>query len=137
MSGVCALPVQLLLVVVLVLVLESRAPLADGALGRRRPTTHATIHSRLTQSLCFRGRVGVRGRGRLGCSKFSHWAARKLHSAAARLPFMQSVLSPLGAPLLFPSSASVHVVDTQTAAVVTELPKAIYIRPFDVAGATF
>lgn len=43
----------------------------------------------------------------------------------------------LGAALLFTSCAAVHVVDTQTAAVVTAMPKAIYIRPFDVEAAEF
>jgi hypothetical protein len=43
----------------------------------------------------------------------------------------------LGAVLLFTSCAGVHVTETQTAAVVTELPKAIYIRPFDVSTADF
>src|SRR4051812_40465233 len=43
----------------------------------------------------------------------------------------------LGAVLLFSSCAGVHVMDTQTAAVVTGLPKAIYIRPFDVSTADF
>lgn len=39
--------------------------------------------------------------------------------------------------LLFTSCAGVHVVETQTAAVVTEMPRAIYIRPFDVTTADF
>jgi hypothetical protein len=43
----------------------------------------------------------------------------------------------LGAVLLFTSCAGVHVTETQTAAVVTSLPKAIYIRPFDVSTAEF
>ena len=43
----------------------------------------------------------------------------------------------LGAALLFTSCAGVHVTQTQTAAVVTEFPKAIYIRPFDVSTADF
>lgn len=43
----------------------------------------------------------------------------------------------LGAALLFTSCAGVHVTQTQTAAVVTEMPKAIYIRPFDVSTADF
>lgn len=43
----------------------------------------------------------------------------------------------LGAALLFTSCAGVRVSDTQTAAVVTALPKAIYIRPFDVSTADF
>jgi hypothetical protein len=43
----------------------------------------------------------------------------------------------LGAVLLFTSCAGVHVVNTQTAAVVTSLPKAIYIQPFDVSTAEF
>ncbi len=43
----------------------------------------------------------------------------------------------LCAALLFTSCAGVGVVDTQTAAVVTERPPAIYIRPFFVEGAEF
>lgn len=41
------------------------------------------------------------------------------------------------AALFLTSCAGVGVVDTQTAAVVTKQPKAIYIRPFDVEGADF
>ena len=43
----------------------------------------------------------------------------------------------LGAALVFTSCAAVHVVHTDTAAVVTQFPKAIYLRPFDVEGAEF
>ncbi len=50
---------------------------------------------------------------------------------------MKYALLSLGAALLFTSCAAVHVVDTQTAAVVTALPKAIYIRPFSIDGADF
>lgn len=46
-------------------------------------------------------------------------------------------LSALCVALLFTSCAGVHVVDTQVAAVVTERPQAIYIRPFSVEGAQF
>jgi hypothetical protein len=41
------------------------------------------------------------------------------------------------AALLFSSCAGVHVRETQVAAVVTERPQAIYIRPFSVEGAEF
>jgi hypothetical protein len=50
---------------------------------------------------------------------------------------MKYLLLSLGAGLLFSSCAGVRVTDTQTAAVVTERPKAIYIRPFAVEGAEF
>ena len=43
----------------------------------------------------------------------------------------------LGTVLLFTSCAGVHVTHTDTAAVVTALPKAIYIRPFDVSSTDF
>lgn len=46
-------------------------------------------------------------------------------------------LPALCAALLFTSCAGVRVADTQVAAVVTERPKAIYIRPFSVEGAEF
>src|SRR4051812_17593096 len=47
------------------------------------------------------------------------------------------LLLPLGAALLLSSCAGVLVSDTQTAAVVTERPRAIYIQPFSVDGADF
>ncbi|RYD83214.1 MAG: hypothetical protein EOP84_08230, partial [Verrucomicrobiaceae bacterium] len=46
-------------------------------------------------------------------------------------------LPALCAALLFTSCAGVRVADTQVAAVVTERPNAIYIRPFSVEGAEF
>lgn len=46
-------------------------------------------------------------------------------------------LPALCAALLFTSCAGVRVADTQVAAVVTERPQAIYIRPFSVEGAEF
>jgi hypothetical protein len=50
---------------------------------------------------------------------------------------MKNLLFALGAAALLTSCAGVRVVDTQTAAVVTEQPRAIYIRPFSVEGAEF
>jgi hypothetical protein len=50
---------------------------------------------------------------------------------------MKYLLLTLGAGLLLTSCAGVLVSDTQTAAVVTETPVAIYIRPFSVDGAKF
>jgi hypothetical protein len=50
---------------------------------------------------------------------------------------MKHLLLALGAGLLLTSCAGVLVTDTQTAAVVTERPVAIYIRPFSVDGAVF
>lgn len=50
---------------------------------------------------------------------------------------MKHLLLCLGVGLLFTACAGVRVVDTQTAAVVTERPRAIYIRPFSVVGAEF
>ena len=50
---------------------------------------------------------------------------------------MKYLLLTLGAGLLFSSCAGVRVTDTQTAAVVTARPKAIYIEPFTVEGAQF
>jgi hypothetical protein len=46
-------------------------------------------------------------------------------------------LTALCAALLFTSCAGVHVSETQTAAVVTERPRSIYIRPFSVNGAEY
>ena len=46
-------------------------------------------------------------------------------------------LPALCAALMFSSCAGVRVSDTQVAAVVTERPQAIYIRPFSVEGAEF
>jgi hypothetical protein len=50
---------------------------------------------------------------------------------------MKNLLFTLGAGLLLTSCAGVRVSETQTAAVVTEKPVAIYIRPFSVDGAEF
>ena len=50
---------------------------------------------------------------------------------------MKYVFLSLGAAFLLSSCAAVHVVDVQTAAVVTQMPKAIYLRPFSVEGAVF
>jgi hypothetical protein len=50
---------------------------------------------------------------------------------------MKNLLLALGAGLLLTSCAGVLVTDTQTAAVVTERPSAIYIRPFSVDGVEF
>lgn len=50
---------------------------------------------------------------------------------------MKHLLLAFGAGLLLTSCAGVVVKDTQTAAVVTERPVAIYIRPFSVEGAEF
>ncbi len=50
---------------------------------------------------------------------------------------MKYTLIALGGAMLLASCADVRVVDTQTAAVVTERPRAIYIRPFSVEGAQF
>jgi hypothetical protein len=50
---------------------------------------------------------------------------------------MKHALLALGTALLFTSCAGVRVADTQTAAVVTERPSAIYIEPFSVEGAEF
>lgn len=50
---------------------------------------------------------------------------------------MKNLLLALGAGLLLTSCAGVLVTDTQTAAVVTERPVAIYIQPFSVDGAVF
>ncbi len=50
---------------------------------------------------------------------------------------MKNLLLPLAAGLLLTSCAAVRVTDTQTAAVVTKRPSAIYIRPFSVDSAEF
>jgi hypothetical protein len=63
--------------------------------------------------------------------------ARNLHTLNLYLPNMKNTLIALGGAMLLVSCADVRVVDTQTAAVVTERPKAIYIRPFSVEGAQF
>jgi hypothetical protein len=52
-------------------------------------------------------------------------------------PMIKYTLPALCAALLFTSCAGVRVADTQVAAVVTERPSAIYIRPFSVEGAEF
>jgi Domain of unknown function (DUF4410) len=54
-----------------------------------------------------------------------------------QLPTMKNTFLALGGVLLLSSCADVRVTDTQTAAVVTTRPSAIYIRPFSVAGAEF
>lgn len=48
-----------------------------------------------------------------------------------------AALAAIGGSLLLTSCAGVRVVDTQTAAVVTERPSAIYIRPFSIDGGQF
>lgn len=50
---------------------------------------------------------------------------------------MKHLFSALGVALLLTSCAGVRVSETQTAAVVTERPSAIYIQPFSVEGAEF
>ncbi len=50
---------------------------------------------------------------------------------------MKNTLLALGSVALLTSCAGVRVSETQTAAVVTERPTAIYIRPFSVDGAEF
>lgn len=50
---------------------------------------------------------------------------------------MKHLFLALGGAALLTSCAGVRVTDTQTAAVVTEKPKSIYIQPFSVEGAVF
>ena len=50
---------------------------------------------------------------------------------------MKHTFLALGGVMLLTSCADMRVVDTQTAAVVTDRPRAIYIQPFSVEGAVF